>query len=531
MIDAARFDLGEYLRRTVTKPLQTAVNRRGREYKDARKRFLTPTAEGSALRRELTRREPLLFALIYFAHHLKSEATGGRITFGDAHLDWAEHAKALMRPANKAGTERDAYVAPREMGKSTWHFLLIPAWAAAHKHVKFIAAFADSASQAETHLATFKHELENNELLRLDYPELCQPLKRDRGMLAADRVSLYRAANGFVFAARGIDARTLGLKVGSLRPDYILLDDIEPDEANYSLDSMKKRLRTLQDAILPLNDKARVVLVGTVTMPGSIVHQLVQAARGQGVKPWIKEDGWRAHYYAPIVDENGPRERSIWPDRWKLKRLKKIRHTRAYLKNYANDPMGSDGDYWAPKDFVHGKLEAVTRVLISVDPAVTTKDSSDFTGIAVVGWQPGKGRPPGRGKCEVREAIAVKESGSALRRRVLKMIAADPSIGMILIETNQGGEVWKEIFWGMPVPVRTKHQSVKKEVRAAHNLNHYQMKRVVHAKVLTEAETQMVAFPGAPNDDLVDAVGTGVAYFLDRRDKVKVGVRTVQTAA
>jgi phage terminase large subunit-like protein len=34
---------------------------------------------------------------------------------------------------------------------------------------------------------------------------------------------------------------------------------------------------------------------------------------------------------------------------------------------------------------------------------------------------------------------------------------------------------------------------------------------------LTELEGQQVAFPNAPHDDMVDAVGSGVAYFLNRK--------------
>jgi hypothetical protein len=533
--NAAKFDLDKYLKRKLYGPIRVIAANLGVPYEAALAGILGISPEWSRWRRSLTYYEPLLFAILYFGHHLKSEQTGDRITFADPHLIWAERAKHLTEPVLEAGRDRHADIAPRETGKSTWHFLLIPAWAAAFGHVKFIAAFASSGAQAETHLATFKHELETNERLRADFPRLCAPLKRDRGVVAADRVSLYRSASGFAFAARGIDAQTLGLKIGAQRPDYILLDDIEPDEGSYSLDQMKKRLRTLQDAILPLNDKARVQLVGTVTMAGSIIHQLVQFAKGKLVltksTEWIEEDGWQAHYHPPIVDEHGAKERSTWPARWSLKRLLSIRHTRAYLKNYANDPLGADGDYWRVEDFKHEELAGVTRKLISVDPAVTTKASSDETGIATVGWRPpsrdAQGRRQGRGRCHVYDATGVRESGAEIRARLLKMLNDDPTIGLILVETNQGGDLWREILWGMPVPVKTITQSIKKEVRAADVLNHYQRGRVTHAPGLDAAEGQMVAFPDGPHDDLVDAVGSGVHYFLGTHKRTKVGVETV----
>ena len=87
----------------------------------------------------------------------------------------------------------------------------------------------------------------------------------------------------------------------------------------------------------------------------------------------------------------------------------------------------------------------------------------------------------------------------------------------MLVETNQGGELWPRILWGLRVRVKAVHQSVKKEVRAAAVLVHYQRGRVLHAPGLSRLEGQLVAFPNVPHDDMVDAVGSGVAYFLDRK--------------
>src|SRR3954467_11684891 len=91
-----------------------------------------------ASRRAATEDDPLLFALTYLSHHLRSEATGNKVTFSQVHVDWAEYAKTWIAGPGKPQENRDAYIAPRETGKSTWHFLILPLWAAAHGHVKFI---------------------------------------------------------------------------------------------------------------------------------------------------------------------------------------------------------------------------------------------------------------------------------------------------------------------------------------------------------------------------------------------------------
>ncbi|WP_326779714.1 hypothetical protein OG481_02130 [Streptomyces longwoodensis] len=490
-------------------------------------------------RRVLTRLDPLLFALVYLRHHLKDEE--GRISFGDAHLDWCRAGRRWVRPPSGPAEERDAWIAPRNTGKTTWWFLILPMWAAAHGHVRFAAAFASAATQAERHLTTFKRELDGNSLLHRDYPDLCTAAKRPSGQNVADTQSMYVAKSGFIFAAHGIDSSALGMKVEEKRPDLLLCDDIEPDEASYSAELAKKRLTTLLDAILPLNIYARVAICGTVTMPGSIIHQLVKAAKGVHVQDWIRDEGIRAHHSLPIVQRPDGTERSMWPAKWPIGYLLEIRHTRSYAKNMANDPLAADGALWTPDDFrypdpptplmddgIEGYprrnpdtgVDPITHMMLSIDPATTAKRASDFTGLAVVSWSARHRR------CTVHAAMALKvRPGPELRARVLALLDEFPRIGLILIEVNQGGDAWQAILHGMPVKVKTVHQNEPKFSRAEGLLGLYQRGRVLHARRLPELEQQMCTFPKGPNDDMVDAVGSAVRRFIPPERKAAPSAR------
>lgn len=466
--------------------------------------------------------DPVAFAIIYLGAHLKDRE--GRISFAEVHYEWAALALSWRTKETEPQANRHAFIAPRETGKSTWWFLILPMWAAAHRHRTFAVAFADTTAQSQTHLGTFKRELETNPLLAADFPELVQPARKRSGHSLADRAGMIHQANGFVLAARGIDSATLGLKVEERRPDLLIFDDVEPDEASYSADQAVKRLGTITDAAFPLNIYAAVAMVGTVTMPGSITHQVVKAAQGVEVADWIRDERVQCHHHLPILTDPDGTERSMWPQKWPLAWLLSVRHTRSFMKNYLNDPMGREGAFWTAEDFTYGSLgPRATRWLLSLDPAVTTKGSSDWTGWSIVAHD-----PLGR-KVEVVAAGQVKLVGENLRRFVLEKLAEHPRVKAVRVEVNQGGDLWKTVLHSLPCQLLVHHSTESKETRFAWALDYYQAAggRVLHRERLRQAEEQMVAFPKAPHDDIADAVVAGVLYFLRTEPRVS----TAATAA
>jgi phage terminase large subunit-like protein len=472
---------------------------------------------GAQIRRSAIENDPLLFAALYLRHHLSGQETRNHITFSDFHLDLCRHRNNWMAELDTPAAIRDAYVAPRGCGKSTWLFLIMPMWVAALQYRKFAAAFADSGVQAEQHLETFKKELDENDWLRNDFPELCKPLtKSTEERKIADNRRIIQCSNGFIFAARGIEAASLGMKVGNLRPDLLILDDIEPGEETYSAYQARKRLLAVTDNVFPLNVNAQVVMVGTTTMSGSIMHQIIRVGMGEqdDSTAWVRGENIDVHYYEPILTREDGSERSLWPAKWGIDFLNSIRHTRAYAKNFANLPVALDGDYWGEEDFPAGEVPGLTRYLLSVDPAVTSKKSSDFTGLSVVAYSPSAKR------AQVMFTVKVRLSSKKLRPLVLQICQAFP-IKLILVESNQGGDLWEEAFEGIPgTKVTLIHQTDHKEVRAARFLAHCQAMpprvlfgpdpKVQHSALREEA----MSFPHGLNDDLVDSTGTGLEYFL-----------------
>jgi hypothetical protein len=355
-------------------------------------------------RRVLTELDPLLFALVYLPHHLHGPETGDAISFSEAHFEWCELAKRYIRPINtfEPGDLRDAIIAPRGLGKSTWWFLVFPMWMAAHGHRSFLAAFANSDTQATDHLGTFKREIETNALLRYDFPKLCTPAKRPSGVSISDSQRMYIAESGFVFTGRGIDSQVLGLKIGSRRPDHIVLDDIEGTEGNYSSNQKISRLKTLVSGILPMNNKASVTMAGTVAIPGAIIDDIAAKQRGEQYPVWVDDERFTPRYFDVIQTDEHGNERSLWPERWSMDWINSVRRTRAFQSQMRNDPMAADTAFWSGEDFVIRTDVAITHQLLSIDPAVTAHEKSDFTALAVIGYSATKGVCVVRGAWQVR---------------------------------------------------------------------------------------------------------------------------------
>lgn len=476
-------------------------------------------------RKALTREDPLAFALLYLPDHLMMEDDElDSISFSSVHIEWCQYGLTWLKRRQKRES-RTCFVAPRNMGKSTWLFTILPLWAAAHGHVKFLAAFSDSADQAKGHLETFRNELYTNELLRNDFPELCAPKKRpiDPNHPNADKLVGQRVnesqekihqSNDFIFWVKGMSGASLGMKVGKRRPDLLVLDDIEPSEDKYGASEMYKRQTALIDKILYLNEFAHVVLVGTVTKIGSIIHQLVQ----HKINPkdddpqWITEQNFKTKYFSPIVSNANGVEDSVWPEKWSIDYLRSISHTRDYKKNFLNQPMNVQGDYWSTEDIVYAMDFEGPRKILSIDPATTSRARSNFTGIAVISCNPVEK------KCCVEKAFKVKLSPMSLRNFVLDLIEEDEEIAGVVIEVIQGGDTWRDIMHDLPVKVLTVNSAITKHIKLAGLLTHYQRGRIVHREEMPALEEEMLAYTGSEfgADDMLDAVFIGTNHFLAR---------------
>jgi hypothetical protein len=478
---------------------------------DAMAAMADPGPRGTHARTALTRDDPILFAWVYAAHHLTSR--DGARSLCAFHVAAATIAAGWTAPRPPPREDRHLLVGPREVGKSTWSFLLLPLWALAHGHRRFVAAFADSGAQAQLHLRSLQQELDTNALLRRDYPTLCAPARRESGTTVADRTDLYLAQSGAVFAAKGLDASSLGLKVRNLRPDLILLDDVEPQGAIYTAYQAEQRQRAITDAVLPMAVDSTVLWAGTTVMAGSLVHQLVRTVthpEADDTPDWVTAERFRVHYYPALTYADDGSPVSLWPQRWPAADLAAWAGTRSFALNYQNDPEQAGTDLFT-RDLLRPRLapEGYGQTVLWVDPATTTKATSDWTGLAVLSMSPGN-----RGPVWLRWAGRVRLVGDDLRQHLARLLGTWDDVGAVVVESNQGGDHWHTILAGLPARLRTVHSTVPKDIRIERGLAHLQRDRLVLAADCPPFRDQAIPWPDVAHDDVLDAVCTGADHLL-----------------
>lgn len=467
---------------------------------------------GVRYRRFITRTSPLLFALTYLDRRLRNEDTG-QISFCPFHVDAFVDAKTWMRRE----PQRSVRVAPRNTGKSIMYFGALPLWALAHGHRRFFAAFSYTGDQAKTHLHDVLDILHGrsaaSHLLLSDYPEL-RPVRGAGGprltILAGDD----EGRRGI--AAYGLHESSHGLRMDEVRPDLLVGDDLEPGLDKWTPKTKERAIAALTEGILPMNRRAVVQVVGTVTARGSMIHDAVRAARGDLETSWVSDARFDARYYPAILDEGQPGERSLWETQWPTAQLLADRYNpdgslnAAFALGMMNDPVRKTvGAYW-DREFRYDRSGQVSRWVCWVDSAKSTHDTSDWTAFVVAGRLT---------TATPAVVIATAAQGHwsylemrarilpALRNRYpgLQVFAEANAFGSAENATNQLGLIRGDQapFARAPKPVR---------IRAAADV--YAEDLVVHAYPIPVLETALNDFGTDIHDDLPDALAGVLGVLL-----------------
>lgn len=215
-------------------------------------------------------------------------------------LEWSpDHLKAIekIETAVLSGGLY-ALAMPRGSGKSTLTETAC-LWAMLYGHREFVTLIGATESAALEMLDSIKTELEVNERLAEDFPEVSFPIAQLEGIANRCAGQLYKGertritwtsneivlptiegskASGVIVRVAGITGRIRGMKYKradgrSVRPSLVIIDDPQTSESAGSLEQTRKRVRVLAGDILGLagpSSKIAGIMPCTIIRPGDM---------------------------------------------------------------------------------------------------------------------------------------------------------------------------------------------------------------------------------------------------------------------
>lgn len=174
---------------------------------------------------------------------------------------------------------------PRGSGKSAITERAI-IWAIMYGYRHYIVAIGDGRSAAQEILETVQTEIESNERLIADFPEVCFPIQQLGGIVQRATGQRYHGkptniswgsggtivfptiegspSSGSILVTAGINSRLRGMKRTTsdgreFRPDFVFLDDPQNDRSAASASQNEKRLKIIRGTILGLAGAKRKI--------------------------------------------------------------------------------------------------------------------------------------------------------------------------------------------------------------------------------------------------------------------------------
>lgn len=444
----------------------------------------------------------------------------GRYTqanFGPHHIkfwEWVWGVEKHKRPRPWTG------IWPRGHGKSSSAEMAAIALGARRKRSYFLYC-CDSQDRADQHVQSIADMLESDEMSSW-YPDMADRAVGKFGTWKGWRRNRLHTRQGFIIDALGLDVAARGLKIGNMRPDGLIFDDI--DEDIDTTETTNRKIAALTRRILPATtNDAVVIAIQNLIHHDSIFSQLADG-RAEFLSDRIVSGPIPAIEnltYETRVDEDGrPRTiitggKATW-DGLDLTACQNeitkegITVFLSELQHITPEETGGMFDSVAFRHCTPDTVPQLDKVVCWVDPAVTDNDESDAMGIQIDGIA--------RDGLLYRLWSWEKRSSplEAIRLAIIK--AHEYGSGYVGIETDQGGDTWRSVFREARDELGPEYhhltmRAVKagsgyggKVHRASQMLSDYERGLIVHVEGTHHVlESALIRFPRSKPLDLCDA--------------------------
>lgn len=426
-------------------------------------------------------------------------------------------------------TSQNKYVAaaaPRGHGKSTaitYAYLLANVL---FRERRFVIIVSDTESQSVNFLGDIKTELKENE----DLINLFN-IKGFVKDTESDIIIEFDDGHTFRIIAKGAEQRLRGTKWNNLRPDLIICDDLEGDEAVYNKERRDKFKRWFYGALIPSLSKDGIVrIVGTILHLDSLLNTLMpeESLKSTVVEPlrtfnFVTRNQWKSVRYRA---HNQDFSEILWPTRFSKEHFVALKEdftnkglADVYSQELLNYPIDEGTSYFKRADFIEQNKfdkEKRKRYYAAVDFAVSTIARSDYTVIAIAGIDEDgivHIEDIRRGRWDSLEII--EEMFSVQKRYtpdlfVVEKGTIEKSVGPILRAEMLKRNSYLNLYPMTPTQDKqTRARSFQARLRAG------SIRFDKTADWYQDLEDEMVRFPKTRHDDQVDAL-SWIGLILDQ---------------
>jgi len=295
-----------------------------------------------------------------------------------------------------------AIAAPRNHAKTTAVTTSYGLASVLFRESRYLLLISDTITQANGLLLTIKSQLQNNTSIA----ELFDLVRDDKGDVVFVKDTeddlIVKLNDGYTFRiiARGAEQKLRGLNWDGTRPDLIIIDDLENDEAVANKERREKLKNWFNKAVFALrSSKGKIRAVGTILhmdswlerkMPkpsnkDSIVEPLKLSSR-------VNIGGWRSVKYRA---HNEDYSCILWPTRWPKEKLQDYYNTLAsdgspdaYSQEMLNVPLDEANSLFKRNSFCEITEEmrkCNLNYYIAADLAVDQHSKADYTVLMVAG--------------------------------------------------------------------------------------------------------------------------------------------------
>lgn len=406
--------------------------------------------------------------------------------------------------------------APRGWGKSTILNVAHGGKKILFREKKFIVPISSTSTKAVMESENLKRELLSNILVKKIFGSVKANTVNaaELGMDESFSKEMWIANGETIIMPRGAGQQVRGVRWGKYRPDLILIDDLEDPEAVVSEDQRKKLKQWFFADVMNSVDRRdntwKVVVVGTLLHENSLLADLLADPTWYKIEIDLCNDDLKSNWPDFMSDEE---VKSLY-DSYRIQGLLDV-----FAREYRGQAIAKEDAVFKQEYFKYyqeddtefrDKLRSYENIVI-IDPAKTTKVSSDYS--AIVGLGVNIEIP----RICVRDVIAEKLHPEQIYQRAFEMAEriGARTIGYEVTGLNE--------FITYPITTYMLQQGKfftlvelkargKKEERIAMLNPLYRMGFVYHNKNVTQVlESQLIAFPKSKRDDVMDAL----AYVVE----------------